>query len=917
MMIKINNLSKSFNKELVLQKINIEIDSPCFIALVGDSGCGKSTLLNIISLMDTSFNGEYKFFDKDVKKLTNKEKEELISNNITYLFQDPKLIEDENIKVNLELISGIELNNQKIDALLKEFDLHVSPNSLVKNLSKGEQKRITLIGAKLRNTPLIICDEITSGLDQENSIKAIQFLKKMSKDHIVILVSHDQDLVKKYVKHIYQIHNHLIEPIIQKNYPIKINSLKRNNKLSLKYSINHLLKLVKQKKVRTSLLIISLIVCLFTMGLSFLISDEVKDSMVNSLTSYYGTNQIVMERKEKESDLLKKQVVDGNEFSDFYNDYQDLILKEHVYYLANFENYFSTDNYVSLVLGKSYYDLNEYGVGNLNTFLPIDLCLDEIYPYEENKFNDDEIIIGLSLVKVQNICQRLHLDGFSPEVLAKYLEKNRIPATVYIQQEEWEYYLEINLYVIGFVISEEEIIYSSNDFFNEYMIEEKMQLSYSYFLNEIDYYPWTTKKLCGFLIDKKKIVDFFSQMIIDEKMSNYSFHILDVEEDHPFYIHNYEFVYFTYKNKGSLSIGEIDSVCRNIEEVTWYLPCGEKSYTLDNNSLLGGFDNPTYLSFNEDLNDEFIDFNSFSSGNLGSYQSNYFTSNINGLFSMSFLDCSKKNYVKFTPYSKKNLKLIQGKYPLNEDEILISKKLSESQIGDQIYLTMLKEILPSNDQFQNVFETHKFKVVGVVDDNNLCIYQENTFPLILSNVIYRIDQNDQNIDKCLINLKKSSQEFIDSLNDTYPDYLFENPLENYLKDIENGLNYLSIGLLGFSLITLVSSLLMIILVNYLFLKDKEKEVAIYAFLGYKKTSIFSLFVILCGFMIFVSLIITYLSLLVTSLIIPIVEKNFNSFSLSTFPFIIILVVSLISFGITCLISLRNFLKQDIIQLIKQ
>lgn len=479
--------------------------------------------------MDTSFNGEYKFFDKDVKKLTNKEKEELISNNITYLFQDPKLIEDENIKVNLELISGIELNNQKIDALLKEFDLHVSPNSLVKNLSKGEQKRITLIGAKLRNTPLIICDEITSGLDQENSIKAIQFLKKMSKDHIVILVSHDQDLVKKYVKHIYQIHNHLIEPIIQKNYPIKINSLKRNNKLSLKYSINHLLKLVKQKKVRTSLLIISLIVCLFTMGLSFLISDEVKDSMVNSLTSYYGTNQIVMERKEKESDLLKKQVVDGNEFSDFYNDYQDLILKEHVYYLANFENYFSTDNYVSLVLGKSYYDLNEYGVGNLNTFLPIDLCLDEIYPYEENKFNDDEIIIGLSLVKVQNICQRLHLDGFSPEVLAKYLEKNRIPATVYIQQEEWEYYLEINLYVIGFVISEEEIIYSSNDFFNEYMIEEKMQLSYSYFLNEIDYYPWTTKKLCGFLIDKKKIVDFFSQMIIDEKMSNYSFHILDVE----------------------------------------------------------------------------------------------------------------------------------------------------------------------------------------------------------------------------------------------------------------------------------------------------------------------------------------------------------------------------------------------------
>ena len=83
-MIKIKSLSKSYDNNMVLNKIDIDISSPCFICLSGPSGCGKSTLLNILSLMDTSFDGDFFFNDENVKQMSLKRKEELITNQITY-----------------------------------------------------------------------------------------------------------------------------------------------------------------------------------------------------------------------------------------------------------------------------------------------------------------------------------------------------------------------------------------------------------------------------------------------------------------------------------------------------------------------------------------------------------------------------------------------------------------------------------------------------------------------------------------------------------------------------------------------------------------------------------------------------------------------------------------------------------------
>ena len=261
-----------------------------------------------------------------LKSLKPKEKEKLIFENITYLFQEPKLIENESVKTNLELIVGHQLSKLKVNELLKEFSLNLNDQSIVKNLSKGEQKRVTLIGAKLRKTPIIIGDEITSGLDESNKRFVLDFLKKESKDKIVILVSHDRDVLTEYTENVFNLTNHQLENINIESNKHLVKSYEKNNCLSIKYLFSHIKKQIKQKRFRTLILMISLIVCLFTMGLSFLISDQMKSNLKDSLTSFYNTNQVIMTKK-GENKKTSKQVVDINMFDDFYHNYDDFIEK--------------------------------------------------------------------------------------------------------------------------------------------------------------------------------------------------------------------------------------------------------------------------------------------------------------------------------------------------------------------------------------------------------------------------------------------------------------------------------------------------------------------------------------------------------------------------------------------------------------
>ena len=146
--------------------------------------------------------------------------------------------------------------------------------------------------------------------------------------------------------------------------------------------------------------------------------------------------------------------------------------------------------------------------------------------------------------------------------------------------------------------------------------------------------------------------------------------------------------------------------------------------------------------------------------------------------------------------------------------------------------------------------------------------------------------------------------------------LFVDPLSEYLKSINESLSYLSTGLLFFSFVVLISSLFMMILVNYLFLKEGEKEIVIYSFLGYQKWSIFNYFLLINVILILGGMLISLTLLFFTSLILPMLDSSITSVYLSFLPFGLIIMVCLFSFIISSLINMRFFIKKDVISLLK-
>lgn len=199
-MISLKRISKSFGDNTILDNVNVEINQGQFVVIYGQSGGGKSTLLNIIGLIDNDFEGVITVMGKNNPKLNSKETQNLLRNHISYLFQNYGLIDNETVMQNLDILftRKVSKNDKALTSkqALKKVGLDESYlNRKVFTLSGGEQQRIALAKVIIKDSDIIICDEPTGSLDEENKFNIIDILKQMA-EKTIIIVSHDQELFK-------------------------------------------------------------------------------------------------------------------------------------------------------------------------------------------------------------------------------------------------------------------------------------------------------------------------------------------------------------------------------------------------------------------------------------------------------------------------------------------------------------------------------------------------------------------------------------------------------------------------------------------------------------------------------------------------------------------------------------------------
>ena len=217
-MIRILGLNKYYNKGRrnqihVINNTNLELPDKGLVALLGPSGCGKTTLLNAIGGLDRVNKGSIYINDKKITSKFSYKVDKIRNLNIGYIFQDYKLIDDmsvyDNVAMVLKMI-GIKDKKEikiRVEYILERVGMYRYRYRPCGMLSGGERQRVGIARALVKNPDIILADEPTGNLDSKNTIEIMNIIKAISRDKLVLLVTHEVDIAKFYASRILEITN--------------------------------------------------------------------------------------------------------------------------------------------------------------------------------------------------------------------------------------------------------------------------------------------------------------------------------------------------------------------------------------------------------------------------------------------------------------------------------------------------------------------------------------------------------------------------------------------------------------------------------------------------------------------------------------------------------------------------------------
>ncbi|MFJ5621834.1 ATP-binding cassette domain-containing protein [Peribacillus loiseleuriae] len=198
-MIEIKKLTKNYGDSLIFDDTSFNFPSQGLVCLLGASGSGKSTLLNMVAGFDSDYSGDITVCGISISKMHADELCTYRRENIGFIFQNYHLLSGytvlENILLSCELNTlSEEENRENAKELLNKLGLSQKTNEKIENLSGGQKQRVAIARALISNPRIILADEPTGALDRRNSNEIMELLKEISKDRLVIVITHDQKI---------------------------------------------------------------------------------------------------------------------------------------------------------------------------------------------------------------------------------------------------------------------------------------------------------------------------------------------------------------------------------------------------------------------------------------------------------------------------------------------------------------------------------------------------------------------------------------------------------------------------------------------------------------------------------------------------------------------------------------------------
>ncbi|MCL1900908.1 MAG: ABC transporter ATP-binding protein [Firmicutes bacterium] len=227
-MIEINNLVKTYengeSKLYALNQVSFTIHNKEFVVILGPSGSGKSTLLNAVSGLEKPDSGSIKYDGREICGLKNKELTAFRREKTAFIFQSYYLLPALNAKANIQMGANLA-NNKDITDIIKAVGLEGKEKNLPRQLSGGEQQRVSIARAIAKKPEVLFCDEPTGALDETTGRLVMKYLVDLQKNMglTIVMVTHNTNLAQLATKIIKMNSGKIVE--ITENKPKKVDEI--------------------------------------------------------------------------------------------------------------------------------------------------------------------------------------------------------------------------------------------------------------------------------------------------------------------------------------------------------------------------------------------------------------------------------------------------------------------------------------------------------------------------------------------------------------------------------------------------------------------------------------------------------------------------------------------------------------------
>ena len=205
-MIKTKEVKFNYDNQVFFDFPNINLKSGENLLIIGNSGIGKTTLLHLLAGLLKLNSGSIELFGKELRKLSSYQLDRFRKNNIGIIFQRPHFVNSLTVTENLQLAQYIanKKDENRIENILKNLNILDKSNKITNQLSQGEKQRASIALAIVNSPKLILADEPTSSLDDNNCSNVIKLLKKQATEFgaQLIVITHDSRLKKHFKKSI-------------------------------------------------------------------------------------------------------------------------------------------------------------------------------------------------------------------------------------------------------------------------------------------------------------------------------------------------------------------------------------------------------------------------------------------------------------------------------------------------------------------------------------------------------------------------------------------------------------------------------------------------------------------------------------------------------------------------------------------